>query len=508
MTDWNWLFASDYGRDKMLASEVDQLSAQAASARATNSRLSSQLASLEGSLDSRLSALSAAFDAYVELGDVREQLAAYGAEATIRRKVVATLQALAAGGRPARIAPEAEGYWLPYATNAVIALVEGRADTEAEEQARSLSHDTDLFIVVLLGALDRGALVAARVPDLLVGDGTLTPAQVALWRAVLAGVYPEPEPGGTVLIDAVGEAWRGTLATGDAKDWQRWVVEHADQDSTAQLQWVADLLQGRVLMPLSSPAADAPEAGAPAADPRSELQAVAIAVVTAGSDPERDLVQRAGELRRKIEHPRVGLALAPDPVAVRSVVRTEFETTTDPGRRAVLLGWLRPGLAQAVAAAAAQPSPQPEGIRRSLPFGSVVVGPDGPDAALLAKVRSRVVQANPRATSRPLVPALVGGVLLLLALVGLALGWPTALVVLFLLGAVAGAVAAVVAWRNRVAALRAIATDHQRIDQLVDEATRAAAEQQAEYREREAVRARLVEELRSQLEPDRATIGS
>ena len=85
--DWQWFWAGEGGRDRILRDEVEGLHAQLSSASSQTHRLSSQLATLSGSIESRLNALSAAFDAYVELGDVREELAAYEEPATVRRSV-------------------------------------------------------------------------------------------------------------------------------------------------------------------------------------------------------------------------------------------------------------------------------------------------------------------------------------------------------------------------------------------------------------------------------------
>ena len=97
--DWQWFWAGEGGRDRILRDEVEGLHARLSSASSQTHRLSSQLATLTGSIESRLNALSAAFDAYVELGDVREQLAVYQEPAAVRRAVMAAIDALA-GGRP------------------------------------------------------------------------------------------------------------------------------------------------------------------------------------------------------------------------------------------------------------------------------------------------------------------------------------------------------------------------------------------------------------------------
>lgn len=499
MADWDWFLASDYGRDKILRTQVDELAYAASSAAARSARLSSQLASLQGSLDTRLSALSAAFDAYVELGDVREQLAAYAGLAAVRRDVMAAVDALAAGRTATPVDPGEEAYWLPYATNAVIALAAGAPDPEAEAEGRRLSRDADLFLVTLLGALGRGGLVADRLPDLLVGDGTLTPAQVTLWDAYLAGVFPEPAPSagpveGPVLA-AIGDRWRSSLAAGDGAEWLGWVAARSGtDDAAAQLQWIADLLAGRVLLPLL-PADD--EGADPS--PADRLRAAAITMVAAGSDAERDLLLRARELRRRIENPTGALPEAAPPQEVRELVRQAFAISTDPDRRAALLGWLRPGLLQAVEASAARPPLPLEPVRRSLPGGVIAVGPTGPVPDQLATIRSRVGEQHPGSRARPLVPAVVAGIVALVAVVGLVAGWPTVGVVLLLLGAVVAAGVALKLAYDRRAGQAAVAADEAKIDQVVAEATQQASVEAAAHEKGESARHRLVAELRAEL---------
>lgn len=71
-SDWTWSFRSEYGRDVMLRDRLEELESESDAASNRASRLSSQLARVQGSLETRLTALSRAFDAYVELGDVPE----------------------------------------------------------------------------------------------------------------------------------------------------------------------------------------------------------------------------------------------------------------------------------------------------------------------------------------------------------------------------------------------------------------------------------------------------
>lgn len=446
MSDWDWFFTSEAGRTNLLRSQVDELASVSASAHARSSRLSSQLAQLQGSLETRLDALSAAFDAYVELGDVREQLAAHAETAAVRRDVLAAVDALVGGRRVARVDPgEADDYWLPHAMNAVMALIAGGRDRTAEGRARTLGRQADLFIVVLLGALGHGVLVADRVPDLLVTDDSLSSTQVVLWRAVLDGVHGGPGDGS--VLDAVGERWRSTLAGGDGAEWRGWVAQQSGADGAeAELTWIRALIDGQVLLPLAVPAARsrrlelsvpraaaAPDGGAPtvAVDSRSALRAAAGLMIGEGSEAERELLVRARLLRQRIEDPSGALpaAATEDPrTGVRVLVRQEFATTRDPELRARLLGWLRPGLLHAVEAAGAAAPPPVEPLEVRTPGGPLVVGPDGPDLDRLSQVRHNISARVSDSSVNPLVLAVLAGVLVVVAVVGAVLGWPGALI--------------------------------------------------------------------------------
>ncbi|SDT34116.1 hypothetical protein SAMN04488543_3831 [Friedmanniella luteola] len=506
MSDWEWFFTSEAGRTNLLRSQVDELAASSASANARSSRLSSQLTRLQGSLESRLNALAAAFDAYVELGDVREQLAAHADTAAVRRDVLAAVDALVGGRRAERVDPsDADDYWLPHAMNAVTALVAGGRDRAAEGRARTLGRQADLFVVVLLGALGHGALVADRVPDLLVTDGTLGDAQVVLWRALLAGVYGGPGDREAVLA-AVGERWRSTLAGGDADEWRGWVAEQSGaDDAEAELTWVRALLDGEVLLPLASPREPARRVAVPGqeraaraepaaeGDPRAALRSVAGTLIAEGSEAERDLLTRARLLRLRVEDPS-GLGPAgpvePPPTEVRALVRQEFASTRDPAVRACLLGWLRPGLHQAVEAAVAAPPRPVEPVQQRTPGGPLVVGPDGPDADRLAQVRHTITARVPVGTLSPLVPTVLAGVFAVLALVGALLGWSAAVVGLVGVVAVVLAVVAVLGRRSRRQAAREQAADLAVVDQAVADAHRQLSDARAEQ-------ARQVQALRT-----------
>ncbi len=502
MSDWDWFFPNDAGRSQLLRAQVAELASAQASARPRGGRISSQLSGLEGPVEKRLEALTVAFDAYVELGDVREQLATHVETALVRREVLAAIDALVRGRRAERVTPvEGDDYWLPHAMNAVTALIAGGRDRAAEGRARTLGRQADLFRVVLLGALGHGVLVRDGVPDLLATDGPLDDAQVALWHALLAGVYGETGEG--ALLDAVEERWRPALAGGEPDAWRSWVVEQSEaEDPDAELAWVRGLLAGE-----ARPASGSGSAlEHTAEDPRASLRAVAGTLIAEGSEQERELLVRARQLRRRVEDPSGTAAgpFEPLPAAVADLVRQGLLTTSDPALRARLLAWSRPGLLAAVELAAASPVPPVRPVERQTSGGALLVGPEGADPEALARARQTIVarSASPERDRSRVTGGAAGG-LAVLAVVAALLSSPLALVALLGVAAFALGLVAVLTHRKRRRTVLEQA-DHQAaelaaVDRAVDDARRGLAEAEAARKRRAAARAALAEGLRRDL---------
>ena len=311
--DWQWFWAGEGGRDRILRDQVEGLHAQLSSASSQTHRLSSQLATLSGSIESRLNALSAAFDAYVELGDVREELAAYEEPATVRRSVMEAIDALAGGRAATPVDPRGLDYWLPYAMNAVIGLVEGRPDPAALDQARALSPEADAFVVAACGALGHGPAVADLLPVVLVNDTELTEHQRRIWRAAATGAFGD-------LGDDLAAVWRPALDAEPTTGWAAWVDGHAASPADG-ISWLRELVtpadpsvpRSEAVEPIrrdaDTPLGQLPRqrSDAPPAEtelsPTAELRTVATDLIGRGMPAEAPLLQRSRELRARIERP-------------------------------------------------------------------------------------------------------------------------------------------------------------------------------------------------------------
>ena len=410
--DWSWFWAGEGGRDRLLREELEGLQATASASSAQSARLSSQLRTLQGSMESRLQALSTAFDAYVELGDVREQLAGYPDTSAARREVRRALDVLAQGGVPGPVdAPEVD-YWLVDAANEVLALVAGhtsRAETPAGSGSAGPEHE--MFVVAALGWLGCGELVATRVAPLLVADGALAAPQVVLWRAVVHGSFGH-------AADAVVGTWTRELDLSPSV-WETFARTAAEGEGPVEtLQLVRDLVEDR---PLPAPE-PAPERAASVPDDRAALRSLLDALVGAGLGEERALLERSRVLRARIEDPGTPeadpRAEPPRTPTTELVQQALLDPYADPEVRRTLVAHVRPGLeaaASAIALRVAVERPRP--ITARTPLGDVDVAPDGADPARLAQLDALAVEQRSTPRARLLVPGVVAAVALVAGLV-------------------------------------------------------------------------------------------
>lgn len=403
--DFSWFFAGENRRANMLRDELEGLQRTAYASSAQSARLSSQLRTLQGSMESRLQALSTAFDAYVELGDVREQLAGYPDTSAIRRDTLKGLVVLAQGGVPDRVDGRGVDYWLVDATNEVIDLASGPSRSTGARGPSSQERET--FVVAALGWLGHGDRVAGRVAPLLVADGALATPQVLLWRAAAHGLLGD-------VLDAVRSAWQHDLDLA-GPTWEHFAAEAARAATPVEtLRWVRDLLDGEW-----APARD-PEV--PGQDDRAALRSLVDALVGAGLADERVLLERARVLRARIEDPgareadpRTEPPRTPTTVLVQQAL---LDPDVVPGTRRALAVWVRPGLEAAVAGIAARvAAEQPDPVVARTEMGDAEVGTEGVDPARLAQLDAIAVQrwSNPR--GRLLAPGVAAGIVLVVGLV-------------------------------------------------------------------------------------------
>jgi hypothetical protein len=502
--DWEWFWAGEGGRDRLLREEIEGLQGAASVARSQSARLSSQLAQVQGSMERRLSALAEAFDAYVELGDVREQLAGFPDTSATRRAATAALRILTREGTPDRLAEDQSGYWLAPAMNAVIARASGSADVDAERRAVERDREAELFMVAAAGALGHGEQVGSRIPALLVSDGPLSSAQLALWSAVLGEQFGAILPG-------VRASWQPAIST-SGRDWRAWAAAQANTDSPVDvLRWIENQLSMAGLA--SSPENRQDDIIGTSA--RVGLQAVVTGLLERGMGDEVVLLERARELRAAIEKPgqapKATEGPAPEALedqpatTVTDEVRKAFLSAA-PGSaaRAELLGWVRTGLQAAIADLAAEAeATTPENVQARTPAGVIDVGPAGPHAAAVESVEQKLLDRYPPAPHKVQVSAGVAAVLVVVGVVALLAG-PTWLAVLAFIGAGISAIVALVAVRDQRRRSKELAADQADARRSVTVATERAKELERVRLDTAAEARRLAAALQGRLAADPA----
>jgi hypothetical protein len=326
--------ASQSRRIRELTSDLGYMRSRLSQASSQTSALRSDLASLRGSIEVRLARLTAAFDAFVELSSLRDQLALVAGPALVRQATRARLVALgsAPGGGPVldvAEVPEAAGYWLADAVGAL----SGDPETEAAAAERAARVDrtrTATFLTLAGAVCGRTALVDCWVGDALGGlDATrpVTRAQRALWVAAVEGHLGETAA--RAVRDRLGEVVAAVPPTLAQETVDRWELAlrrgggsrdgEADapalpqaRRAAASLAWLRDLV-GRGATPAggddiggadgaepASTPASAPhpvDADVPSDDPvLAELVDVLRALVDEGAEQERALTARIAEL--------------------------------------------------------------------------------------------------------------------------------------------------------------------------------------------------------------------
>ncbi len=159
--DWWYADAGDRRMQRKLEEEID--SAYASQAREA-SAIRSQMSQLQGTLEQRIDRLAKAFDAFVELSDVRAELTMFEPETSVRNATKRLLPGLlrspdAPPPLPADL-PECRGYWLRPAVTSLVAAISG----DEAGAASALTAATGLDELRTAMFLAAGLALARRAP--------------------------------------------------------------------------------------------------------------------------------------------------------------------------------------------------------------------------------------------------------------------------------------------------------------------------------------------------------
>jgi hypothetical protein len=305
--DW-W---TDYRQNRRIEALQGEVEAAYSYAASRSRALQSRLSDVQGTLERRLDRLARSFDAFVELSDIRLELAVFDREAAVRHRTRRLLMGLARGAAdpPPLDLDDCPGYWLKPAAEALSALVRG--DSAGEKYAaEAIARDEDrttLFLTLGLATAGRYADAVPWLSRSLPSLGTtVTAVQRQLWIACADGAFGAPgrdhiQRRLTELLDEMpAEAadqqcglWRQALSGGQTKRTSL-PRELQNEKALTEPPLLAERLTGlRIRVESALQPFDAASA--------SDFAGLLNTLVDEGSPEERTLVARARELRQIIE---------------------------------------------------------------------------------------------------------------------------------------------------------------------------------------------------------------
>ncbi|MCO5993063.1 hypothetical protein [Actinoallomurus rhizosphaericola] len=395
--DW-W---TDARQDRQIRGLREEVSAAYEYADRNSRTLQSKLTEVQGTLERRIDRLSRSFDAFVELSDLRTEMAVFDREAAIRKETRRLLRSLArdAADPPRLDLTDCPGYWLGPAAEALSALLRGdevSADTCAAEASRRDEARTALFLTLALAVAGRDAEAAPWLARTLPPLGeTVTHVQRRLWVACAEGVFGEPgrshverrlaefvEGLPAAAATAEGRAWAEKISSaGGSAETSRLPRILRDQPAlTAPAADAARLARLRALIEEALPAAEPPPRGADDAGP-SEFATLLVTLVDEGSPDEAPLIARARELRQIIENGAAAPPKAWDSPGgeTRALLRGDMFDGRSPALRLLALRAGRRWIAEAADDLAEKASrPLPVRIQVRVRGFGLSIGPDGP----------------------------------------------------------------------------------------------------------------------------------
>lgn len=504
-----WYFGGGNWYDRRLRGQIEELEESVSGAYAQSSRLRSQLAQVQGDLGSKVARMARAFDAFVELSDIRNELAVFTGAAIVRHQARQLLGSVAAGRTPVPPEPPAvPGYWLVPATRALYARLSGDTAEAARQAEAAVELDGERARLFLAAATRLGGpvdLPAAELHAVLpAGPGPVPWGRRMLWLATAQDAFG---PAGRELLasaltraltETLGPPAAPTAPAGDGAEqrgFAAWVAAVSHQrtdpagvatalaDVRTRLTAITGLTTGPAGAGISAREGSAAGAGAgvpagvggPAgagttatsstaagADGGGAAEAVAVVgplaevvrvLVDEGAPEERELLRRAVELRAVIED---GTAPPPyracdEPVGGAGELVLKDVLTSDEVAAPVRAAAARvalPWLRAAVdrAVAAVPVTEPPRASTLRIWETDITVTAAGPDAATLDAARARIATEYRPKRTQLVVGAVLAGAGLLVALAGFAVS--PLLVVLGALVMAAGLITVVVGLRR------------------------------------------------------------
>lgn len=507
---------SNWATDNAQNRALDELRDQMASVSSEASSLRFRLSQVQGSMETRLSRLTTAFDAFVQLSDIRFDLIGYADAAEVRRRAGQVMSALASGETPPAAGADVPAYWLWPAVEAVRGLA-GGGNLDESMLTDAMQRDgrrTSLFLCLALASLGWRNEVRAQWLDTAFGqlaaDGTVTRAQRALWTTAARGGFGIEGQNSIIArlkvpSTAATQRWAGhALARADkvkasGPAYPEIAGYSKARADLSRLRTAVEIITGdtSVLEPdreLAYAAGDKP-------DPDS-TSALLRLLISEGSEPEQASLARIAELRRQIVQGDQTDDGAIDDSAgtVDALLQADLGNADEPHLAATALRVVAIGVAaDAEVLAQTASMPTPPRVSQEIEWRTVDLLPDGPDRQSLAAAEGAIassVQPLSAGDVKGPIAAVVAGVVVA---VGLGLTHPFWIVIGIMVVAVAG----YSYWKAYKKRAEEQADAAHRISRLRNEAGEAAAQfaaYKADDRDRAAAIAVDLQEIKKRLE--------
>ena len=429
---------NDWWTERRQNQQLSDLQSEMSYARSETSSLRSQLSRIQGSLQTRVESLSRAFDAFVELSDLRHETVGFADAAELRRYAARVVSAMASGTELPTAGDPVPQYWLEPAVTALISLHAGTPDEEALSTAIKLDERrTSTFLALALAALGERHLVRTEWLDAAFGvpndDGTLTRVQRVLWTTAARGGF-----GAEALELVVAKLRLGTTADGawlsklesrgTAGSRPRGLKATEKQDDAwYRLTRVADAVASIVGNTEAREPDPSLTTDAEAEPEKNSAAALLRLLISEGSEPERETLARIAVLRARVSGGAETVETLTDSAGtVNQLLADDLATSADPHLTATALRVIAPSVLPAVeqlAQAADQPAPSEVTVDSG--SRTITVRADGPDklelGAATTALTSGVGVATGKQNALP-IGLIAGGLVVALGL-GLIVHW-------------------------------------------------------------------------------------
>jgi hypothetical protein len=502
MSDWY----VEHRQDRAL----EELRSEMSAAMSEASSLRSRVSQLQGSLDSRLQRLTDAFDAFVELSDIRYELIGFADAAEVRRHAGQVLTSLASAQPSPPPGAGFANYWLQPA----VATIHGLSVDTTElpdgplSEAMALDQErTSIFLCLALATLGRRDLVRTSWLETAFGtpaDGKVTRLQRALWTTGARGGLGAE--GQTLIVERLREHVKGL-------SWLETVESRAPSVKLTGPAFteIATAKTARARLSQLRPAVEAIAGDTAVREPDRELglgepdpdsaSAVLRMLISEGSEPEREPLARVAELRTRITDISADPGAISDPVdTIENLLRADLRRDDEPHLSATALRVVADDvLTEAEELAKTASALTPTQVVCNFGRRQITVLPDGPDAQSMAAAVAQINAEAPPVTVR----TLGGPIAIAAAGLVVAVGFGMLLHPFWIvIGVGILGIAAHRFWRARTQAAQTKVEAADQVVRLQEKVTEAAgdlASYKAETRDREAAIAADLEAIRKHL---------